>query len=259
MQKIYMKKIFILSAAVAGLLLTSCKKEGSVETTTTPGAKTLKKITKTEGGQTTVYTLDYDGAHRLTAIRTANNSELTSFAYDANGNVVRTEETAEGFKNIYSYTYSNGLPANATFKSWQLHPGEPDELIEDDVLTYTVTNNQVSRIHLNMLQASEETDFNLTYTNGNLTKVVSNGGFLSYTANFTYGTKKAAFPKLYKYVLDQAGFSLQFFGGNELLSETIDLPGTAFDVNMAMQYTYDADGNVLTSTDGTATLRFEYQ
>jgi len=253
-----MKKIVLLSA-VAGLLLTACKKEGSSETTTTPGAKTLKKVTKTEGGQTTVYTFNYDAAHRLTSIRTADNSEHTDFTYDGNGNITRTEEIEEGFRNVYTYIYSNGLPASATFKSWQQHPGEPEELIEDDVLTYTVTNNQVSRIHLNMLQASEESDFNLTYTNGNLTRVVSGGGLLGYTATFTYGTKKAAFPKLYKYVLDQAGFSLQFFGGNELLSETIDLPGTAFDVNMSMQYTYDADGNVLTSTDGSATLKFEYQ
>ena len=65
------------------------------------------------------------------------------------------------------YTYSNNVPVSATFKSWQMTAGEPDDLIEDDVLTYTVSGGQVTKIHLEMTQAGESEDFNLTYTNGN--------------------------------------------------------------------------------------------
>jgi hypothetical protein len=256
-----MKKIVFMTAAFAALMLTACKKEKSEQQPGTPGtpsAKVLKKITKTENGHTTVYNLTYD-ASRLMTIKSADNTEFTNFTYDGSGNVLKVEETEYEFKNIYTYTYNNGLPVSGTFKSWQRHAGEPDELIEDNILGYTITNNQVSKMHLNMTQADEQMDFNLTYTNGNLTKVVSDGGMFPYTATFTYGTKKAAFPKVYKYVLDQAGFSLQFFGGNDMLTEVIDLPGNSFDVNMNMQYTYDAAGYVLTSNDGTTSLKFDYQ
>jgi YD repeat-containing protein len=250
-----------MAAGVAALTFTACKKDDD-STNNNPGnggaAKLLKKLTKTEDGKTTVYNFTYDASKRLTSYKSTDNTEQTLFTYDGAGNVTKVEQTEDDFKNIYTYTYNNGVPVSATFKSWQKHAGEPDELVEDDILTYTLENDQVTNIHLNMTQYAQEVDFKLSYTNGNLTKVETIGSEI-YTATFVYGNKKAPFPKLSKYVLDQAGFSIQFFAKNELLSATYDFMGTELDKTITTQYTYDGAGYPLTSNDGETLLQFEYQ
>ena len=257
-----MKQRLLLATGVAVLLIfSSCKKDkpGTPEPTN-PGTitKQLKKVTKTEAGIVTVYNLTYDAAKKLTAYKSADNSESILFTYDAAGNLTGIEQKDHEFKNIYAYTYANNVPVSGTFKSWELTAGEPDVLIEDDKLTYTVTNNQVSKINLEMLQDDAELDLLMTYTNGNLTKIATDGA-ATYTANFTFGTKKAVYPKVTPYVLDQAGFSLQFAAKNEMLSATYDFPGTDADLSVNVTYTYDSNGYVLTSTDGQEQLAFEYQ
>jgi hypothetical protein len=109
-----------------------------------------------------------------------------------------------------------------------------------------------------MLQSGDVANLQLTYSNGNLTKVVSNGQ-VGYTADFSFGTHRSAFPKVSKFVLDQAGFSLQFAGNNDMLSASYDFPGTNFDYSINTQYTYDSDGYVLTSNDGDEQMVFEYE
>jgi YD repeat-containing protein len=255
-----MKLRFLLAAAVASILtLTSCDKDDDVtQGPINPQAKKLKKVTRTEAGITTVFTLNYDANNRLTSYRSANNSEYVIFSYDANGNLTGVEEQEVGFKNIYTYTYANNLPVTGLFKSWELENGQPVQLIEDDRLTYTVTNNKVTGILLEMLQENEEMELDLTYTNGNLTRVVTTGQ-IPYTADFTFGTRRSAFPKVTNFVLDQAGFSLHFACNNDMLTARFDFPGTQFDSNVANQYTYDSNGYVLTSNDGTEQLVYEYQ
>jgi YD repeat-containing protein len=254
-----MKKLVLLTGMLAALGFSACKKENSRQT---PGggstAKRLKKITKTENNETIGYNFIYDGNQRLTAIRSADNKEETLFSYDAAGNLTGVQETEADFKNRYTYTYQNSIPVSGTFKSWELTAGEPDGLVEDDVLTYTVSGGQVSKIHLDRTLEGEEMDFNLSYTNGNLTKAESVGAEV-YKAVFTYGNKKPLFPTLSKYVLDQAGFSLQFFAKNELLSASYDFPGTFLDKTVLNQYTYDAGGYALTSNDGETRMQFVYE
>ena len=249
-----MRQLFLV--ALIALAFTSCKKDESTTTPETP-SKLLKKITKTENGNTTVYNLVYDAAKRLSSIKTADNSEVTLLSYDAAGNLVKIDETEDMFHNIYAYTYANGVPVSGTFKSWEKHAGEPDELIEDDVLTYTVASDKVTGIHLEMADGSE-IDFALTYANGNLTKVNSVGNDF-YSATFTWGSKKSPYPPAAKYVLDQAGFSLQLFAKNELLTTVYDFPGTTLDMTITAQYTYDTAGYPITSNDGETELKFEYQ
>jgi len=255
-----MKQQFLLAAGIAAVLsFSSCKKDDAVTPAPNPGTtKQLKKITKTEAGAVTVYNLTYDAAKRLTSYKSTDNAESVLFTYDAAGNLTGVEQKDEEFRNIYAYTYVNNIPASGTFKSWKLTAGEPDDLIEDDKLTYTVANNQVSKIKLEMLQDQSEVNLALSYTNGNLTKVSTEGTNL-YTANFTFGNKKAVYPKVTNYVLDQAGFSLQFAAQNEMLSAAWDFPGTANDVTVTTTYTYDSNGYVLTSNDGGAQLVYEYQ
>lgn len=255
-----MKQQFLLATAVASMLIfSSCKKDKPSTPTPAPGVtKQLKKVTKTEAGTVTVYNLTYDVANRLAAYRSADNSDYVLFTYDATGNLTGIEQKDHEFKNIYAYVYANNTPVTGTFKSWELTAGEPDDLIEDDKLTYTVTNNQVSKIKLEMLQDDTEMDLLMTYTNGNLTKVISDGTVV-YTAIFTFGNKKAAFPKVTGWVLDQAGFSLQFASKNEILSAVYDFPGTAADRTITTTYTYDSNGYILTSNDGDTQLVFEYQ
>lgn len=252
-----MKIRFLLAASVAALLaFSSCKKDDTV--TPLPASKKLKKITKTEAGVSSIFNLTYDGNNRLLSYKKTDNSEYVLFSYDAQGNLTGIEEKEEDFKNIYTYQYQNNIPLTGLFKSWQVRAGQADELIEDDRLTYTVSNNKVTKMKLEMLQDASETMLNLTYTGNNLTKVVSEGQ-IPYTADFTFGTHHSAFPKVSNYVLDQAGFSLQFAANNEMLSASFDFPGTAFDRNINTQYTYDNQGYVLTSNDGTTQIVFEYQ
>ncbi|TCZ71761.1 hypothetical protein [Flaviaesturariibacter aridisoli] len=255
-----MKRTLFAATALAALSLTACKKDKDNETTGggTPAQQYLKKFTETQNGVATVFTLTYDNQHRLLNFKNADNSETTAFTYDAAGNLVKVEETEPNFFNVYTYTYANGKPATATFKSWQRAAGQPDQLFEDDVLTYTVTNNRVSAIHLEMLQDGDEADFNLTYNaDGELAEARDGQGF--YKANFTYGTHKSAFPSISPWILDQAGFSLLFYTRHELLSTAYDFPGTALDRTETTTYTFNAAGYPTTATRGSVTTTFEYQ
>ena len=254
-----MKQKFLLATAVAAVLsFSSCKKDDPSTPPPPVVTKQLKKVTKTEDGIVSVYNLTYDAAKRLTAYKTADNSDYVLFTYDAAGNLTGIEQKDHEFKNIYTYVYVNNAPVSGTFKSWELTSGQPGALIEDDKLTYTVTNNQVSKIKLQMLQDDHEIDLLMSYTNGNLTRVTNDGTVL-YTATFTFGNKKPAFPKVTDWVLDQAGFSLQFASKNEILSAAYDFPGTVTDLTINTTYTYDSNGYVLTSNDGDTQMVFEYQ
>ncbi len=254
-----MKKFFVLAFVLTTLAFASCKKDKEstpAPVPETPG-KLLTKMTKKENNVTTVFNFVYDASKRLTSYKSTDNKVGVVFTYDANGNVVKVEDNEDEFKNIYTYTYNNNVPVSATFKSWQKTAGEPDDLIEDDALTYTISNGQVTKIHVVFTQTQGAADFDMTYgANGNLTKVT---GPNNYTATFGYGTKKPVFPIVSKYVLDQSGFSLQFAAKNELTSIAFDFPGNQYDVNLNNQYTYDANGYVLTSTDGTEQVTYEYQ
>ena len=253
------QKLLFASAIVAILAFSSCKKDDPAPGPggTNPGTeKRLKKITKTEAGTVTVFNLSYNAAGKLQSYRTADNSEFVLFTYDAAGNLTGIEEKEQDFKNLYTYTYVNNVPVSAVFKSWDITGGAPS-LIEDDVLAYTVANNRVSKIKLTM-QGGGEINFNLSYTNGELSKVASEGAFV-YIADFTYGTKKPMYPKVSGWVLDQAGFSAQFAAGHEILKTVFDFPGTALDKTISVGYTYDAAGYVLTSNDGITQQVFEYE
>ena len=253
-----MKRISLLLLSLTVLILSSCSKDDDAPGGSAGNAKLLKKMIRTEDGEQTIYLFSYDSKKRVTNVTSTNGNESTKFTYDASDNLVKVEELEDDFLNIYEYTYANGKPVSGTFRSWQHHAGEPDELIEDDILTYTVENGVVSKIHLEMTQSELEADFALTYTNGNLTRVATVGDNF-YSATFTFGNKKPVFPVISPFILDHAGFSLQFAAKNELLSAHYDFEGTEMDRTLNNQYTYDAKGYVLTSNDGSAQLKFEYE
>ncbi|WP_345257145.1 hypothetical protein [Flaviaesturariibacter amylovorans] len=254
-----MKQLMLAAAACAALSLASCKKDTD-ENTNQPGTTTriLKKMTRTENGQSTVFTYSYDAASkRLNGYTSNTGTEHAEFTYDNAGNLIEVDETEANFHNIYSYSYVNNKPATATFKSWQI-TGGGNTLIEDDALTYTVTGNRVTAIHLVMSDGTEE-DFALTYDgNGELVSSVSATPDL-YAATFTWGNKRSPFPQVSKWVLDQAGFSMQLYAQRDNLSAAFDFPGTMFDTTLTTTYTYDAAGYPLTATQGNVTMTFEYQ
>lgn len=259
-----MKKIF-LSASVLAIAFTACKKENTSNPTTPtdPGSssKLLKKITETQNGQATVYNFSYDAAKRLTSVKTTDNTESIDFTYDANGNVTKMEQREDNnFRNVYAYTYNNGVPVLATLKSWELTAGEPDALYEDDVLTYTLANNLVTKINVNMKMLDKSVDFELSYASNNLSKIVATGtqGF-DYSASFTYGDKKPVYPRVFNYVMDPSGYAVQFFAKNDIRKVVFDLPGTTGDKSITTTYTYDAAGYPLTATDGSTTSKFDYE
>jgi len=253
-----MKKLLIIAGVFATLSGASCKKDKTDPGPDNGATKLLKKVTKTEEGKTTTYNLNYDANKRLVSVISSDQNESTTFSYDNAGNLTKLESIESHVKNQYTFTYNNNVPVSGTFKNWQLTAGEPDAIMEDDELTYTVTNDAVSKIHLKMKIEPAEMDFNLSYANGNLTKIESDGQE-AYKVTFTYGNKKPAFPRISTYILDQAGFSLQFALKNELLTSTYDFPGTELDNTITNNYTYDASGYVLTSNDGSTELKMEYQ
>jgi hypothetical protein len=258
-----MKRIFLLAGVSAMLVMSSCKKDKNSDSDSGNGngtkTKLLKKVTRTENGATTVLSFNYDGS-KLTSYSSADNLESAAFTFDGSGNIVKAEIRDHNEYSTYTYSYNNGVPVSGTLKTWLKVAGEPDDLTEDDVFTYTVVNNQVTKIKQQMKVDDEELVVNLTYnSNGNLEKVQSEGeGEDVFTISFKYGTKKPGFPTMLKYVLD-LGLSLQLHAKNELLTATYDFPGILGDFTINTQYTYDADGYPLTSKDEDTQLKFEYQ
>lgn len=254
-----MKKFLLAAGCMSLLAFSSCKKDDK-ENNDGGGpsvTKLIKKMTEVENGITTTYIFNYDGAKRLSNFVSTDGSQGATFTYDTRGNISKVVSIEENFKNVYTYTWQNDLPISAHLQTWMVVAGEPEDLVEDDELTYTITDNKVSKIHLEM-QDDEEMDFNLTYTNGNLTKVQSSvPGF--YTASFAFGNKKSPFPQITKYVLDQAGFSLVYGSKNELLTAAFDFFGTGLDKTTTRTYTYDASGYPLTANDGSLKVTYEYQ
>ncbi|WP_315819007.1 hypothetical protein [Paraflavitalea speifideaquila] len=217
-------------------------------------------MTEVEGGVTTVYNFTYDNAKRLTSFASADGKESTTFTYDGNGNLTKIEAKEDGFRNVYTYTYTNGVPVSGLLKTWELHGSEPEELTDESELTFTVSNGQVTRLKRHMKLFDEELIMDFTYANGNLSKVESaQGSSFPYKATFVFGTKKSPFPQLSKYVLDEAGYSLIFISKNELITALYDFPGTDMDHTTTTAYTYDASGYPLTSNDGEIKLTYEYQ
>jgi hypothetical protein len=255
-----MKKIFILAGAMALLVVSACKKDNDSNSNdgNNNGGKTklLKKVTRTTNGSTTVFNLNFDGS-RLTAFSSSDNLESTVFTTDASGNIVKVEIRDHNDYSTYTYAYNNGVPVSGTIKVVTKVAGEPDNVVQDDVLTYTVVNNQVTKIKEQMKLSSTELTASLTYnSSGNLEKITMDGEE-TYAVTFTYGTKRSGYPLMSKWVLD-LGYTFQFYAKNELLTAFYDFPGSQFDVTYTTKYTYDGDGYPLTSDDGDTQLTYEY-
>jgi hypothetical protein len=252
-----MKKIFLLAGAMAMLVLSSCKKDKDSNDDNNGGnVKLLKKVTKTENGVTSVFNLTYEG-NKLKSFGSADGLELTTMTYNGSNDITKIEIRDHNDYTTYMYTYNNGNPVSGTVQTIHKVAGEPDDIIQDDVLTYTVVNNQVTKIKKEMKMAEVVETANLTYgSDANLAKITLEGD-MEGTVNFTWGTKKTGFPTVLKWVLD-AGYTLQFFAKNEMLSASYDFEGTMFDYTLTTQYTYDKDGYPLTSNDGETQMKFEY-
>jgi YD repeat-containing protein len=256
----------LLVALLAAATLASCKKDkvednnngGGIPDPVPPTTKLLRKITETTDGNATVYNLTYNTNKLLTSVKSSDNSDITTFTYDGNGNVTKVESLDNESHNVYEYVYENGIPERATFKSYEINGGV-ETLVQDDILHYEVEGGKVTKINMDMILQQQEINFVLSYDGtGNLIKIQTDGS-TAYTAEFTYGNKKPILPKVFKYVMDQAGYSVNFFAKNELISQRYDFPGTENDSEHSTQYTYDANGYALTSTDGNTQITYEYQ
>jgi YD repeat-containing protein len=257
-----MKKHLVLVLFTALVAIVGCKKDDDKPGNNGGGnAKLVKRIIETENGETTTYDVTYDGNKRITSYKKSDNSESTNFTYDGAGNVTKIENKEVDAKNVFEFTYNNGTPVSGVFKSWEMNGTQQGDLLVTYSLDYTVSNGLVTKMKMTMEDPDEEDPIEITYelayNNGNLASIKTLGSN-AFTASFTYGNKKPVFPSTFKYVLDQAGLSLQFFAKNDLLSMSYDYPGTDMDITITNQYTYDANGYVLTSTDGDTQTRFEY-
>jgi hypothetical protein len=260
-----MKPLLTAACALLTLAFTSCKKNSDATTEPTqptqpaqPALK-LKKMIETGNGVTRTYNFSYDNSGKLSGYASTDNVDHTSFAYDNDGNLTTIDETEEEFHNMYVYTYQNGKPVSAIFKSWKIIAGQPNQLVEDDELTYTVANNRVTKIHLNMLLDNSAMDFNLAYDgNAEVTEIKTDGSDM-YKATFTYGSGKSPFPFVTGWVLDQAGFSTHLYARHNQLSVAYDFPGTSFDRTQTTTYTFNTAGYPATASSGNVQTVFEYQ
>lgn len=249
-----------MAGVMAALVVSSCKKDKDPGNNNGGGGATqlLKKVTITENGTTSVHTMNYDNNKRVTSYGTSDNLETTHFTYDGAGNITKVEVRDHNYYYTYTYAYNNGIPVSGTSKTTLKVAGEPDDLQQDNVLTYTVVNNQVTKIHQKDNLYDVELDIILSYhPSGNVAKAEVQGDEL-YAVNYTFGTKKPAFPTISKFVLN-LGFGLEFAAKNEITKIVMDFPGTGSDYESITQYTYDANGYPLTSNDGETQIKFEYQ
>lgn len=253
-----MKKVFLLATvSVATLCFSACKKDKDSISNNSLPEKKLSKITKKENGITTVYNLTYSTAGKLVSIVSTDKKDSTNFAYDASGNLTAIYKQDQEIKSMYAFQYNNNKPETGSYKSWDISMGVPGRLVQNDHFTYTVTNNQVSGIHMVMMDASEA-DIALTYTNGNLTRLNHNG-FISYIGELSYGTRKAIYPKLTSFVLDPMGYTVLYSASHEVLKVLFDFPGSTHDFEINTTYTYDSNGYVLSSNDGDIEEFYEYR
>lgn len=252
------KKLLLLVVLLPALIFTSCDKDKDKPN---PGEtiKLLKKTIQTEATGETVYHLNYDDSKRLVSIKNADNTESQTFTYDAAGKVTGTVSEGEDFKEVLSFTYTNGIPVSGIYKSFIKYPSQPDQLENEVRMIYTVVNNQVTTIYANYVSQGTAAYLYLFYTNGNLAKVKMNRDYGVYEATFSYGNKKSAFPKVFDFIMDLSGHSLRFGSNNELHIADYDYEGTRTDATVTTQYTYDADGHVLSSDDGDVQTKFEYE
>ena len=250
-----MKKQFLTLLVATATAFTACKDDNDLTIKT----KVLSKLISTEDGENTTYSFNYDSNKRLTSFGTADNSEKTSFTYDAGGNLTKLENIEGDSKVVFEIVYTNASPVTGSLKTYE------DAQLQSTInLEYTLANGKVTEI-IQKIQNQEFGKSTLTYQNGNVTKIetVSVGGG-TFTHSYTYGTKKSMFTNpAVKYVLDPAGITASFIAKNEVLTETLDSQGTDFDVNSTTTYTYDAEGYPLTATvtsdDEVVTLKFEYK
>lgn len=258
-----MKKHLVLVLFTALVAIVGCKKDDDKPGNNGGGnAKLVKRFIETEDGETSTFNLTYDGNKRLTSLKKSDDSERTNITYDGAGNVTKIENREVDSKSELVFTYNNGVPVSGVFKNWEMNGEQQGELAITYTMDYLVANGLVTEVKVTMEDPEGEEDpieitYELTYSNGNLTKVKTKGSNASITT-FTYGNKKPVFPPSFKYVLDPGGLSAQFFAKNDLSSMSVDHPGTDSDLNINYQYTYDSDGYILTSTNGDSQTRFEY-
>jgi YD repeat-containing protein len=246
------KKVFVLLPIM--LVLLACKKNAhDQQKGSSTNTKRLIKITEVRGGQTMVYNFNYNAKGRLASINSDDRTENITFSYDNDGNVISVSESNFQFLSMFYYNYRNGKPVTATFKSWRV---SDDAILADDFYSYTVSNQRVTKIHVEMVQPFMSLDLSVTYnTDGNVTRIEAPGVL---TVSYSYGSKKPIYPNIYKYITDWS-FAPRFFAQNEINVENYNGPVASNNRVTAMQYTYGPEGYVVSSTDGTTQYTYDYQ
>ena len=254
----------------AGNVLTETNADGNTRTVTYDGLG--RKLTESDfKGNVTSYT--YDNAGRLltmTAPLTETKNSVTKYYYDANGNIVKTMQSAEA--------------ENSTEAVWRTAEQVYDSMNRvTDIINY-VSDSDKQYTHYKYNLAGDLTDvytgmtvpFNVagtdsyshieyTYDNhGNNTAITD---ALGQTESYTYdvlgmltavtqrdGTKTSyTYNALGNVVADTVGSSAQ--------NTTYTLTGAVKSVTIdgeTVEYTYDGLGNILTETEGNTVKTYTY-
>ncbi|HEY1024255.1 MAG TPA: hypothetical protein VGE26_03765 [Sphingobacteriaceae bacterium] len=260
-----MKRQFIVLLFSGAAFVSGCQVDPSTDPQPDNAKKFVSKITHTEDGVNTVYTLTYDAQNRITGYKDQDNIEAFNLSYDTKGNLSKIESKEDESKSIFEITYNAaGEPENGIYKLY-----DDDQLTATFQLTYAVSDGRVNEIVMkDPAGQNVYGKFILSYNNGNLTKVeTSTLGQANISTTYTYGTKKNFFAgSKIKYVVDP-GFSVLFYSANEILTEKI--VWGQFITDVTNQYTYDADGYPTNGTiktkssfsddEGTIALKIEYR
>jgi len=240
-----MKKQITMMIALFTVVAMGCKKDKDSRVDDGDGngkVKYISKVTETNGGEETVYLATYDGQNRIVSYNSQDNTEKTTFTYDANSNLIKYETGGGIDKEIFEVTYSAAnVPVSGKHKTYNNLT-----VINEEDLTYTVANGNVTEIQFKQ-QNNETTTYKMAYQNNNVTKieVATEDGII--TLSGTYGTKKSPFAGLSLKHLIAPVHLFGFYSKNEVTSITSSIDGEAF-ARGNIAYTFGSDGYPLTSS-----------
>lgn len=190
-----MKEIIIFCCVIVAFA--GCKKSGLSAIKRPQDTVAAKKDTLLVSaviGELGTSRFQYDGDKRLISetdsgtFDLGNMTMLSSFEYDADGNLIKRHVSTSFADTVYNITYVNGQPVSATYDASR--PGVAGSDVTGTI-TYTVTNNKVTEIDCSGYTPNLQ--IKLSYSGNNIASIKANGTFADSLVNYNYGTKQSPF------------------------------------------------------------------
>jgi hypothetical protein len=248
-----MKKQFILSALMAGLVLfSSCSEKDNNDDNTAATGQRLEKMTMFRNGEyRDEVNITWEGNQLQ---RVVQDQVQWDFNYE-NGKLTSIACTEKG---SWDGTYYCNYTGNQITGITETKP-------EGEGARYTLTyngNGEIASVKCTKgKDMSNGETVNFTWQNGNITQIQRVNSSGTKTWNYTYDSKNSAFTGtdvvFYSMIEECYDGMYRFLTKNNPLTEqTIHTDGTTR--TEGYNYTYDDNGYPLTWTDGSGTYYFKY-